>query len=236
MSNATEARRLLRAHRYGALSTLSVKLGGYPFGSITPYAVDHDGSLLLLISGLAEHCKNIRHDPRVSLITHNQLNPDIQMQGRVTVVGEAHLVEDAQLASQRYLRLFPDAAFYLTLGDFAFYRIQPSAIRYIGGVGRIHWLNMESYGVTQAAAFAAHEARLLDEINTNQQQQLATLLHQHHGVESSDAAAVALDCDGLDVSSANQVYRLDFVSALGDPMEIKPLHEMAFLPDQCTGD
>jgi len=50
MNNAVEARRLLRAHRYGALSTLSRKLDGYPFGSITPYAVDHDGSLVILIS------------------------------------------------------------------------------------------------------------------------------------------------------------------------------------------
>ena len=46
MSIAAELRRLLRAHRYGALSTLSEKLAGFPFGSITPYLADQDGSLL----------------------------------------------------------------------------------------------------------------------------------------------------------------------------------------------
>ena len=45
MSNAREARQMLRAHRYGVLSTLSKKFDGYPFGSIIPYLVDHDGSL-----------------------------------------------------------------------------------------------------------------------------------------------------------------------------------------------
>ena len=60
---AREARKLLRAHRYGALCTLSRKFDGYPFGSITPYLVDHDGSLHLLISTLAEQTKNILHDP-----------------------------------------------------------------------------------------------------------------------------------------------------------------------------
>ena len=59
MSNAREARQMLRAHRYGALSTLSKKFDGHPFGSICPYLVDHDGSLLILISTLAEHTKNI---------------------------------------------------------------------------------------------------------------------------------------------------------------------------------
>jgi putative heme iron utilization protein len=54
MSNARTARQMLRSHRYGALCTLSKKFNGHPFGSIVPYLVDHDGSLLILISSLAE--------------------------------------------------------------------------------------------------------------------------------------------------------------------------------------
>src|SRR5512141_902425 len=98
LTTARDARQLLRAHSYGALSTLSKKFDGHPFGSLTPYLVDHDGSLLILISTLAEHTKNIRRDPRVSLITHNQRDPHIQAQGRVTVVGTAHPYADRDLA------------------------------------------------------------------------------------------------------------------------------------------
>ena len=96
MNNAAEARQMLRAHRYGALCTLSKKFDGFPFGSITPYLVDHDGSLIILISGLAEHTKNILHDPRISLITHDQRDSHIQTQGRVTVLGAqcCHAVHD----------------------------------------------------------------------------------------------------------------------------------------------
>ena len=86
MNNARAARQMLRAHRYGVLCTLSKKFNGYPFGSITSYLVDHDGSLLILISTLAEHTKNIQHVPRVSLITHCQDDYDIQSQGRVTMI------------------------------------------------------------------------------------------------------------------------------------------------------
>jgi len=123
---AHEARRMLRAHRYGALCTLSKKLDGYPFGSITPYLVDHDGSLLILISTLAEHTKNIHHDPRVSLITHNQQNPHIQTQGRVTVTGNAEPEADRDQAGLRYLRYFPEAQAYFSMHDFSFYRIRPA--------------------------------------------------------------------------------------------------------------
>jgi putative heme iron utilization protein len=144
MSNAAEARQLLCDHRYGALSTISKKLAGFPFGSITPYLTDHDGSLLIYISELAEHTKNIANDPRVSLLTHNQSSPEIQMQGRVTVIGNAHRLVDQQQPVAQYLHHFPEAGELMKL-DFAFYRIEPVAIRYIGGVGRVHWVNMDSY-------------------------------------------------------------------------------------------
>ena len=222
MSNASEARRLLRAHRYGALSTLSKKLEGFPFGSITPYVVDHDGSLLILISALAEHSKNIRHDPRVSLITHNQSDANIQMQGRVTLVGHAHPVIDSEQCGVRYLRHFPEAAAYLSMADFSFYRIQPLAIRYIAGVGRIHWVRMEDYAALQAASFASQEEKILNTINELNKKDLRELIRQQHGVDAPDAQAIGLDCDGLDVRCGEQLWRLDFAETISDPAQLIP--------------
>ena len=212
MNNAEEARRMLRAHRYGVLSTISKKFDGFPFGSITPYLVDHDGSLLILISALAEHTKNILNDPRVSLITHDQRDPHIQTQGRVTVVGNAHHEPDRERAGQRYLRYFPEAQTYFAMHDFAFFRIQPIAIRHIGGFGRIHWVNMENYAVADAAAVAQQEDALLAGLNAKSSNALCRLLQQHHGIAATASTAVGIDCDGLDVYHAEQAWRLDFAA------------------------
>lgn len=217
MNNAHEARLMLRTHRYGALGTLSKKFDGYPFGSITPYLVDHDGSLLILISALAEHTKNIQHDSRVSLITHDQRDPHIQTQGRVTVVGNAQPEPNREQAGLRYLRYFPEARTYFEMHDFSFYRIRPVAIRYIGGFGRIHWINMENYAVAQAGQFAQQEEALLEVINTQQQHTLQQLLLQQHGIDAGEAQAIGLDCDGLDVRCDQQVWRLDFPEAASSP-------------------
>ena len=226
MNNAIEARRLLRAHRYGALSTLSKKLEGFPFGSITPYLVDQDGSLLILISALAEHTRNIRHDPRVSLITHNQGDANIQMQGRVTVVGHAHPVTDPEQCGTRYLRHFPEAASYLSMADFAFYRIQPLSIRYIAGVGRIHWVRMEDYSATQAASLTRHEEELLNTINLLHKDILQEIIRQQHDAEATDVQATGVDCDGLDVRTAEQFWRLDFTETLTDSAQLAPITEL----------
>jgi putative heme iron utilization protein len=200
-NNAREARQLLRAHRYGVLSTLSKKFDGHPFGSITPYLVDHDGSLLILISTLAEHTKNILNDPRVSLITHNQDDPHIQTQGRVTVVGLAALVEDRDSAGKRYLRYFPEAQTYFAMHDFQFYRIVPQAIRFIGGFGNIHWVKAENY-LVPAYPLIAEEDALLTELNTAK--------------PIAEGQITGIDCDGYDVRTPEKFQRFDFEHSVMD--------------------
>lgn len=214
---AHEARRMLRSHRYGALCTLSKKFDGYPFGSITPYLVDHDGSLVILISTLAEHTKNIMHDPRVSLITHDQHDRRIQTQGRVTFTGTAELEPNRDQAGLRYLRYFPEAQTYFSMHDFSFYKIRPIAIRYIGGFGKIHWIDMENYTVAQAQMFAQREELLLAEMNAQQQDLMQQLLLQQDGVDATDLRAIGLDCDGIDVRSDEQIWRLNFPEMITAP-------------------
>jgi heme iron utilization protein len=207
---------MLRAHRYGALCTLSKKFNGHPFGSITPYLVDHDGSLLILISALAEHTKNLAGDPRVSLITHDQADPDIQAQGRVTVIGNARPEADREQAGSRYLRYFPEAAAYFGMHDFSFYRIVPIAMRHIAGFGKIHWVDMADYPVAQAGIFTQQEPALLAEINSKRMDVLRQLLQQQ-GIDVAEVQAIGLDCDGLDVRGDGKMLRLDFSEAQSSP-------------------
>ncbi len=215
MSNAREARQILHAHRYGALCTLSKKFDGYPFGSITPYLADHDGSLLILISALAEHTKNIRHDPRVSLITHSQDSPHIQTQGRVTVVGAAHLATDREHSGKRYLRYFPEAETYFAMHDFSFYRIVPLAIRYIGGFGNIHWVAAEDYSVLPCPLIE-QENEVISHMNTDHRDTMRDYCLHFKQIEAMDVEMLGLDCDGFDVRADTQVLRFDFAEEVWD--------------------
>jgi heme iron utilization protein len=224
---AREARRMLRAHRYGALSTLSKKFDGYPFGSITPYLVDHDGSLLILISTLAEHTKNIRHDPRVGLITHDQRDPHIQTQGRVTVVGNAESEPKREQAGLRYLRYFPEAQTYLSMHDFSFYRIRPVAIRYIGGFGKIHWIDMKNYTV-QPYPLIEQESEVVAHMNTDHLGTMRNFCHHFQQCQALDVAMLGIDIDGFDVRADDKVLRFDFAQPVIDAQQARAaLVEMA---------
>ena len=64
---ARRARTLLHSQRQGVLSTISLHRAGYPYGSLTPYALSSAGAPMILISALAAHTQNLLADPRASL-------------------------------------------------------------------------------------------------------------------------------------------------------------------------
>ncbi len=220
MNNARDARQMLRAHRYGALCTLSKKFDGHPFGSITPYLVDHDGSLLILISTLAEHTKNIQHDPRLSLITHNQESPHIQTQGRITVVGTAQIVTDKDKADTRYLRYFPEAQSYFDMHDFSFYRIMPQSLRYIGGFGKIHWIEADSY-LVQPYPLIQQENDVISHMNMDHRKTMCHYCQHFHKIEVLNVEMLGIDCDGFDVRADEKILRFNFLEMVLDAQQAR---------------
>ncbi len=139
---AAAANALLHTEYDGVLSTLSLELDGYPFGSVMPYALDRSGAPLFQIAGIAQHTRIINADPRVSLIVFERRNDDLQTGARLTLVGDALPVDDADSAAT-YFRRYPDARAYEDTHDFSFYRLQVRRCRYIGGFGEIYWLRSD---------------------------------------------------------------------------------------------
>ncbi len=232
MNSALEARRMLRTHRYGVLSTLSKKFDGHPFGSLTPYLVDHDGSLIIFISSLAEHTKNIQQDSRVSLITHDQSDPHILTQGRATLLGDAVLEKDREQVGLRYLRYFPEAESYMSMHDFSFYRIQPLAIRYIGGFGKIHWADICSYSVLPYPMIA-QEFDVITHMNADHQDALRNFCQHFHQCPALDVSMLGIDIDGFDVRADESILRFDFSQPVTDAQQARiALVEMARLAKQ----
>ena len=128
-----QARQLLRAARGGTLAT-SAK--GQPFASLVTPACMPDGSLLLLLSRLAEHTRHLAADPRCSImVTGAAETANPQTTPRVTVTGMAEVVVDPALKA-RYLAIHPYASLYADFGDFATWRIAPAAGVLVGGFAR----------------------------------------------------------------------------------------------------
>ena len=89
-ANRAAVRSLLEAESLGLLSTTSVHRAGYPYGSLTPFALSARGAPLLLLSSLAAHTKNLLADPRACLFVGNRTAAEDPLAGaRVSLLGRA---------------------------------------------------------------------------------------------------------------------------------------------------
>jgi len=208
MSEGAEARRYLRRHAAGVLSTLSKRLGGYPFGSMTPFVTDHEARPAILVSRLAEHTKNIDADARVSLLVHDAAD-DVQTAARLTVVADASTAADPSALAVRYLRYFPDAQRLLDLGDFSFYVLQPVFIRHIAGFGAIRSITPQSFAPPDNR-LAGVEDEIVAHMNEDHAQALRDYCRHGHHIEAATVTMLGIDCDGFDVRAEGRRLRFEF--------------------------
>ena len=224
MSIAEEARRFLRSTRSGILSTISAKFSGYPFGSVAPFVLDHDGQPLILISTLAEHTKNISANPKVSLLVFAGAE-DLHANARLTLMGDASQAgKDDALLRTRYLRYFPSASQYFDTHDFSFYRINIQQARYIGGFGRISWVTGAELA-SPSNQLAALETGMLEHMNTDHADSLIAYCRHFHGVETGSAKMLGIDTDGFDVlvnhQAHEQILRFNFDQPVTDALSAR---------------
>jgi hypothetical protein len=206
---ANSARRLLRRCRFGALATLSQRLPGHPFATVVPYVPDQEGCPLLLLSALAEHTKNLRADTRTSLVVHAEAD-NVLAAARVTCVGRAvRLDKPAASLVERYLRYVPSARDLLAFGDFAFHRIAPEALHWVGGFGDIQWLPASAYRAP-ASSLDQAESGILEHMNVDHAENLRDYCRFVHGQEVLGAEMTGIDCDGFDVRADGRLLRFDF--------------------------
>ncbi|MDO9225563.1 MAG: DUF2470 domain-containing protein [Pseudomonadota bacterium] len=214
-----EARRFTRSQHSGVLSTLSKRLDGFPFGSVAPFILDHCGQPVILISDIAEHTKNIVADPRVSLIVQ-PYSTDMQVNGRVTIIGRATRLEEKDRLAPRYLRFHPQAETYFAMHDFQFYRIEPVRIRYIGGFGRIHWVEPASY-LSPNSPLAEQESDIVAHMNADHGDNLIAYCRHVHGVNTASATMLGIDPDGFDLRADAGELRFEFATPVNDAQEAR---------------
>ncbi len=214
-----EARRIVRA---GSAATLATQSGGQPFAALVTPATTVDGALLVLLSGLSEHTRQLRADGRCALlICGGTDDPNPQAGPRVSVSGTA--TPDPDPASRaRWLARHPYAAFYAGLADFVMWRIDPAGANFIGGFARAFRLTREDLVPTPAAAaaLAAAGPGLMAHCNDDHADSLATLATRAGGAPGA-WRMTAVDPDGFDLSLEDDVRRIAFSLPVEDTAGVR---------------
>ena len=217
---AWEARCLLRSARS---ATLATQADGQPYAALVTPAVLPDASVLVLLSGLSEHTKHLRLDPRCALLvtgTATDANP--QTAPRLTVLGRAAPEHDPAL-KERWLRIHPYAGFYAGLGDFTLWRVQPTAGQFVGGFARAARLSATSLQPDPAAleAVSEAEASVVMHCNDDHPEALEAIAGADGAAKGGGWRMVGVDTDGFDLARGEAVVRVAWSKPVADALQIR---------------
>jgi putative heme iron utilization protein len=209
-SPAVAARRLMREAGSAAFATLTAGTGA-PFASLVTVATEADGTPILLLSDLAAHTRNIKADPRASLL-FDERGPAAGRPGdplagaRVTLTGRmARVAEDAAAATRRrFLAAQPGATGYAGFRDFGFYRLEIEMGHLVAGFGRIVDLKASDLllDLAGAEAIVEGEADIVQHMNDDHADAVSLYATRLLGAPEAAWRVTGCDPEGLDLAAA----------------------------------
>jgi heme iron utilization protein len=217
------AKRLLREGRSGALATLMPRSGD-PYCSLVNAATAADGAPLLLISQLAVHTKNIRADPRVSLMLDERKQGDPLEGARVMLMGKA-MVTDDPAARRRYLARHPEAEMFVGFRDFAFYKIELTGVHLVAGFGRIVDLKPGAVltDLSDAAALVEAEPDILAHMNQDHADTCRLYATKLLGAADRAWRCAGCDPEGMELQLDRTALRLFFPHRIISPESLRQM-------------
>ena len=214
---------LYRGSDNGILSTVSKKHDDYPFGSFVTYVTGSSRTAYLYLSDLADHTKNLHHSPKSSL-TIIKLNTvgDKQNSERLTIMGDLVPVNKEELdnCKKRYYQILPDSKAYAKMHDFNFYKIQIKNVRWIGGFGKIAWLDASNWRDT-LPKWEKSEVGIIEHMNADHSDTISAALKAQHDVDDMSAKMIQLTIDGYYLRAKNKLFFIKFQEPCYNSKEYK---------------
>jgi hypothetical protein len=220
------AKSLLRRSRQGALATL-MEGSGDPYCSLVNLASAPDGSLILLISRLAVHTKNILADTRASVMLDERAPGDPLEGARIMLAGRAEEADndDREMLRRRYLNAHPSAETFVDFKDFSFFRIRPSGAHLVAGFGRIVDLKPEQFltDIGDAGALIEAEQGAIEHMNEDHRDAMNLYATKLLGAESGDWRCTGCDPEGFDLLAGSTALRLEFPTRITGPGDLRKI-------------
>ncbi len=215
-------RAMMRSRRSAALSTQLAIADGWAYGALVTVTTDFDGSPLMLFSDLSDHSRNIKADPRASLLferASGHRNP--QRGPRVTILGNLKKTNKPEHHA-RFLARHPEAERYAGFADFHFYRMTIDRAHWVGGFARAQWLSGRhvTADAKAAKALAEAEADIIAHMNADH----AEAIDRYAGSlrrKGTGWRITGVDPDGIDIALNGRFARLPFATPVADAAGVR---------------
>ena len=198
---------LLRSCKTGILSTISKMNKNYPFGSFTTFITCRDRTIYFYLSDIAQHTINFTADCRACLtISRETKDNDLQNNERLTLMGDIKIVkEDLEYCKDKFHAIFPESKKYADFHGFNFYQLEINSVRWIGGFGKIAWLEIEDWRKNNPQ-WKNKEDSIINHMNMDHSNSIISSLNAQHLIKGYDAKMIFITIDGYYVECKDGIF------------------------------
>ena len=222
MKETSTAKHVLRLAATASLGTLDAE--GYPFTSLVTVATTPAGEPILLLSDLAAHTRNLKRDPRASLllVAPGGEGGDPLAGARLTLTGTLARDDDERLR-RRFVARHEEAAGYAGFADFGFYRFAVKTGHLVAGFGRIVALAPADIltDVGGADDLLAAEEGAVAHMNEDHRDALRLYATRLLGLPDGEWRTTGADPDGIDLRAGPLRGRLAFPEPATTPGDLR---------------
>ncbi len=201
-SPAEEARTLVSAITVGYLATVGEN--GDPWCSLVVYGPTAQGDPVLLVSTMAEHGRNLMHDPRASLALNDPSAPgDPLDRPRITLAGRVAQPEGErrQEALDAHVAAIPGAMLYAGWEDFTLWVLEVQRVRWVGGFAVMDTVSAADYRAAEPDPTQPVAARAVAHLNKDHATALLAIARELGGTRGAvSAVCTGIDRYGIDLS------------------------------------
>lgn len=173
---------------------------GHPWAALVRYGLLDDGRPVLCVSSLSAHGSALADDPRCSLLAWAETGGDPLAAGRVTLAGQAIAAAGDAGARAAHLAAAPEAAAYIDFGDFDLWVLAVERIRWVGGYGRMAWVEPGAYAAAEPDPTAPAARGAVAHLNADHADALLEVARALCGHPDATAAqCLSIDRYGLDL-------------------------------------
>ena len=220
------ARSFMKNWDSGVLSTqFKDESGEYPFGSICPFVITLEGEVIILISNIATHTKNILANPRVGFTVFDMEASHKQAASRVSITAEAQIIEEDSenysSISERYFTFFPMARNYFKAHKFFFYSLTPKHIHYIKTFGQIYSFEGKDHWPLPYPEWSGNENSAIEHMNQDHKDSLKKYAKELLEIESDEVSLMAVDSEGFHLKINDRVHYLNFQANAHDAQGLR---------------
>jgi 2-amino-4-hydroxy-6-hydroxymethyldihydropteridine diphosphokinase len=201
-SPAEEARTLVSAMTVGYLATVGED--GAPWCSLVVYGPTAEGDPVLLVSTMAEHGRNVVHEPRASLALNDPSAPgDPLDRPRITLAGRVVKPEGERRreALDAHVAAIPGAMLYAGWDDFTLWVLEVERVRWVGGFAVMETISADDYRAAEPDPTQPVAAKSVAHLNKDYADALLVIARELGGARGAvSAVCTGIDRYGIDLS------------------------------------